>query len=508
MQSWTFSRLVLLLLCSLPLLLTGCDDEAAQGGSGEAHDRGLGGPSVLHDARTPQPPAPDAGGLPLEDAGQSPAPDASAPDCLQDEDCGPDSVCYNDRCVPGLRCAADGSCPLGRLCILDLCVPDPQSTGGLVVEPGHLLFSFSELGEEVYREVMVRNDGDETLTVDSVNVVGSPNFSAVELPDLPKRLVPDERMIFAVRFVANSQQRSEGALEVYSDRPQAPPAIVELASEFKTVGGQDPCLRVVPARLDFGSVPRGRDEVRSFQLISCGDAPLTVQRIGRGVSFFGPLPNTFDLHNPPPFPLVLEPGQTQTIEVKYSPRRAGFEAGFWEVFSNDPQEARKRVDVSALATPPPLSEVDLHIRLTWNTDKTDVDLHLLGPGGQIWTCDGDCFWSNPQPNFGDPNDFRDDPFLDVDDVDGFGPENINLETPKPGTYRVLVHYWSPHDGQNPDAKIEIFERGNLVATYGPQYLSQVNDVWEVVDITWPGAVHTPIEQMSRTSNSNYCSSLF
>jgi hypothetical protein len=37
----------------------------------------------------------------------------------------------------------------------------------------------------------------------------------------------------------------------------------------------------------------------------------------------------------------------------------------------------------------------------------------------------------------------DDPRLDLDDVEGHGPENINVRTPRAGSYRVGVHFFNP-----------------------------------------------------------------
>ncbi len=270
------------------------------------------------------------------------------------------------------------------------------------------------------------------------------------------------------------------------------------------VGVQDPCLQVIPARLNFAAVQRGQMGLQAFDLVSCGEVPVQVRDVVRGVTFFGPLPDTYQLHNPPAFPLMLPPGMRVPVEVSYSPRRAGLQAGFWNVRSNDAQNPEQRVDVTALATPPPLEDVGLHVRLSWDTDLTDVDLHLLGPGGQVWTCEGDCYFSNPNPNWADPNAFVDDPFLDLDDVDGLGPENINLETPAAGTYTVVVHYWDDHGGDEPDATVEVLSHGNVVARYGPQHLSAVDDTWDVVEVDWPGLALRPLGAVANRNRGRLC----
>ncbi len=67
---------------------------------------------------------------------------------------------------------------------------------------------------------------------------------------------------------------------------------------------------------------------------------------------------------------------------------------------------------------------DLQFNLTWNT-ANDVDLHVIEPGGN------EIDWTNTVSVSGGE--------LDVDDVDGYGPENIFWAATVPaGTYSVFV----------------------------------------------------------------------
>lgn len=67
--------------------------------------------------------------------------------------------------------------------------------------------------------------------------------------------------------------------------------------------------------------------------------------------------------------------------------------------------------------------------LTWDKDDTDVDTHIISSGSEV------AYYSMSQ-SWGD---------LDIDDVNGFGPETF---TSTPGTeggnYEVKVHYYSDH----------------------------------------------------------------
>jgi hypothetical protein len=123
----------------------------------------------------------------------------------------------------------------------------------------------------------------------------------------------------------------------------------------------------------------------------------------------------------------------------------------------------------------------------WDTDGTDMDLHLLSPIAKRWfdeDSNQDCFYStcgDPPPNWGDPNTGSDDPHLDIDDTDGFGPENINIDRPAPGVYRVGVHAFQ---GLANKVTVRIYCGGSRLTphtTMGPVPLFE-DQVWRVADV--------------------------
>ena len=142
----------------------------------------------------------------------------------------------------------------------------------------------------------------------------------------------------------------------------------------------------------------------------------------------------------------------------------------------------------------------LHLQLVWDTADTDLDLHLLNPQGRqnpfaVRTTgigsNNDCYFANTQPMWGTPGR-NDDPSLDLDDVTGFGPENINVATPASGTYQIGVHYFSAGSGRPTRATVRVFCSGIERAVIGPQTLTREGDYWQVADIVWPGCAVTPL----------------
>ena len=173
----------------------------------------------------------------------------------------------------------------------------------------------------------------------------------------------------------------------------------------------------------------------------------------------------------------------------------------------------------------------LHIELLWNTPTdpdpfddgpltgADLDLHFAHPfaliGGEDLDGDGapdgwfnstyDCFWANPQPDWGsfDPT-AADDPGLDRDDTDGAGPENVNLDEPEdlttippelyerlggaPAAFRVGVHYWNDNGFGPSFATLRVYVHGVLVYERSDVRLVH-HDMWHALTVGWPsGAV--------------------
>jgi hypothetical protein len=102
----------------------------------------------------------------------------------------------------------------------------------------------------------------------------------------------------------------------------------------------------------------------------------------------------------------------------------------------------------------------LQVTLTWDT-TADMDLHVIEPNGTH------VYYATPQGTTAT---------LDVDDTDGFGPENILVPTngAASGTYQVyLVHFFGPAPttatiritlGTGPNAIVRTFTRTTTAAS--------------------------------------------
>jgi uncharacterized protein YfaP (DUF2135 family) len=73
------------------------------------------------------------------------------------------------------------------------------------------------------------------------------------------------------------------------------------------------------------------------------------------------------------------------------------------------------------------AQAKLRVILGWDAPGAEVDLHVIAPDGQH------AFWAQPVLNGGGG--------LDVDSVDGPGPEIFSTNAPLHGAYHVYVNYW-------------------------------------------------------------------
>ena len=71
---------------------------------------------------------------------------------------------------------------------------------------------------------------------------------------------------------------------------------------------------------------------------------------------------------------------------------------------------------------------DVVVTMMWNTDQTDVDLHVIEPSGE------ECFYQHKSTKSGGQ--------ITRDITDGFGPEMYTLANAPDGEYQVLVKYYS------------------------------------------------------------------
>ncbi len=84
---------------------------------------------------------------------------------------------------------------------------------------------------------------------------------------------------------------------------------------------------------------------------------------------------------------------------------------------------------------------DLRVVIAWNTDGTDVDLHVVEPTGE------ECYYKNTKTKIGGE--------ITADVTQGYGPEMYVIRKARPGSYAVRVKYFSS-DRNRASARTKVY----------------------------------------------------
>ena len=119
---------------------------------------------------------------------------------------------------------------------------------------------------------------------------------------------------------------------------------------------------------------------------------------------------------------------------------------------------------------------DLVVTMTWNTDRTDVDLHVVDPAGEV------CMYDHPRTELGGA--------ITEDVTGGYGPEMFVLGRAVPGEFIVKAHYFGS-DAMRKTLRSRVFV--TITRYFGTAQehrerraflLKAADDVVEITRLTW------------------------
>lgn len=113
--------------------------------------------------------------------------------------------------------------------------------------------------------------------------------------------------------------------------------------------------------------------------------------------------------------------------------------------------------------------VDLQVILYWDTDRTDVDLHVVEPSGEVVN------YTNKEGKSGGR--------LDRDDVDGYGPEIYSLGAAPAGKYVVKAHYFGDRGTGQTTATVSVVAREGTAEERRWRYVTPLVRAGEEVILT-------------------------
>ena len=145
-------------------------------------------------------------------------------------------------------------------------------------------------------------------------------------------------------------------------------------------------------------------------------------------------------------------------------------------------------------------------QLTWDTGPTgsDIDLHLVRPTGTMFS-DNDCYYGNckvtdiPAGLEWGATGAAGNPSLDVDNTEGYGPENITLVSgPETGDYLVIIDNYD--DVLSTHATVKLYFNDVEQARYTSLVLdySANHEFWYVAKVNLVNHTITAIDTYSAT----------
>jgi hypothetical protein len=328
--------------------------------------------------------------------------------------------------------------------------PDSTEESPVIeVSPGSILFSEVQSGSTVTENVTIRSVGSVTLNIVNIELDAGFNFEIIDAG--PVSLAPEEESNFIVKWISEGVEDSDSII-ITSNDPANSRVVVPING--------------TPAEEEIDSGDTG--EVLSQPIAVCSVDPMEVEAIHgiadwMGSSSYDPSGGSIVNYD---WSLISVPsGSPDSMPSgganrrNFSPTMVGEYIGQLIVTSSTGLTSEP-----CYATLTAIPGGNLWIEMFWQNSGDDMDLHLVRPGGSL-ASSGDCYYANCTTgtlDWGVSGDRRDNPILDLDDIPGTGPENINIDSPANGLYTVYVHDYpgSVYNGRN-DVTVNVYVGGFL-----------------------------------------------
>jgi hypothetical protein len=366
----------------------------------------------------------------------------------------------------------------------------------LALEPAALDFGSVALSTQARRPFVVRNTGTAQATLNRVTLRSSGAVATATDPfaistALPVIVPINGTATLEAIFAPTVEGGLSDILVIEASGEHAPLELSVRGTGLRPLGD----ILCSPSSVAFGQVERGQVGRRDVTCSAQGGPARLISATTSGSPMFT-LPA-------PPSTIDLADGQAVTITVEF--RADGLpgtiQGDLVLSYTGGSGAGTRRVSLVGEVIPPPPTATAMTVVLRWDRNNTDVDLHLVRPGGNFYDANGaDCHWREDNPDWGAAGVTTDNPFLDVDDTDGIGPETINLESAAAGNYTVYVHFYGSFLPIPVDADLEIYIAGTRVATPSRSNM-QCNQVWRAGEIQWNGTTGTFVPSNTITTSS-------
>jgi len=357
----------------------------------------------------------------------------------------------------------------------------------LILTPNAIDFSGVAIGTTHTYEIEVQNLSRTAQSITEVRLLSSrravqEDQSTFWISELDSNVAITNRSIGArgtIKLHAHFRPRSIGprmeTLQLMTiNKGHATLAVSGTGSS----GGRLVCA---PESLAFGDVKRGS----ASDLFSECEVKDGVYRIA-SVAFEQGTDSNFSAVAFPEMGTAFQAGEKFDVTVRFTGSGlASNQTG--AVLINGTHNTQSRIELSGNVIPTAKDETALTVHLEWDTPGTDFDLHLVREGGAAFESLNDCYFREKNPDWGQTGWSLDDPFLDRDDINSGGPEEINLAVAGESRYQVFVHFYGT-EAFVPTAATARIEFYGQTALTESRLFNQCGEMWHVAELTGVGAI--------------------
>ena len=217
----------------------------------------------------------------------------------------------------------------------------PQLNPQLSVSTDRLDFGSVTIGSSAMRTLTLTSAGTSPVTISSETISGA-GFSLVG-GNLPATMNPNQSVTLQIWFSPTAAGAASGQLTINSDSITAGTATVALSAT--SVAAPNPQLTVSAGSLNFGSVTANTWTLQALTLTSTGTAPVTVSAATVTGARFSLVGGSL--------PATLNPSQSLTLQVQFSPMDTGTASGQLTINSNSAAGSTMIVTLSGTGTTAP-----------------------------------------------------------------------------------------------------------------------------------------------------------
>jgi hypothetical protein len=351
----------------------------------------------------------------------------------------------------------------------------------LILTPTSFDFGAVAIGTTATKEFEIRNALRESQIINEVRSLASRRVVQAQQSTFwithvgqtealsNQRIGSRAKIMLAAHFRPRSVGALSDTLQLMSSEKGFAPLLV---SGMGSAGGR---LNCDPSALDFGNVRRGSAaDLYTECTVDGGVYKVESASLEQGTS------THFSGIAGPPSGAVFGAGDTFGMTVRFNGMGlASRQEGNLVVRSTHGDTTM--LVLTGTVSPTPKPETALTVHLEWDTQRTDFDLHLVRASGAPFELLNDCYFLQKNPDWGQAGWSLDDPYLDRDDLDSGGPEEINLAAPSEDRYDIYVHYYGANRREPTFATVRI-EFFGVTALNETRLFDSCGEMWKVAEV--------------------------